>query len=84
VFDHNDYWFSAPDGLDYRLVWGRGYYLEAKKLFGFDPKAGANFFVQVGEGDGSILIAGCRVHYAVRSDHPPKNLIVYIPPSERV
>lgn len=79
-----DDWFTAPDGADYNRAWGRCTILEAKRLFGFDPKAGANYFVQVGSGEGAALIAGCRIHYAVlTSVAPPGAGRCYIPPSER-
>lgn len=80
-----DDWFTAPDGGDYKMTWGTTRCHEAKRLFGFDPKAGANFFLLVGEGDGAMLIAGCRVHYAFASDAPPPAQLsrCYVPPSDR-
>lgn len=79
-----DDWFAAPDGVDYKGAWGRVVVHNAKELFGFDPKAGAAYFLQVGEGEGAVLIAGCKLHYAVLSSKPPHGSArCYIPPSER-
>lgn len=79
-----DDWFTASDGGEYNRVWGRVKVFQAKELFGFDPKAGANFFVQVGHGEGAVLIAGCRIHYATLCPQCP-NLPgkCFVPPSER-
>lgn len=66
-----DGWFYAPDGQNYRAVWGIADFTTTKESMGFNPIKSTNWFVKVGEGEGSILIAGCQIHYAVRCDNKP-------------
>lgn len=66
-----DGWFFAPDGQNYRAVWGEAEYVTTKEAMGFNPIRSTNWFVKVGKGEGSILVAGCQIHYAVRSDKKP-------------
>ena len=65
-------WFIAPDGEEYRAVWGVAKCLETKETFGFTPNRNhANWVYEIGDGDGKITIAGCQVLYAIQSDKPP-------------
>lgn len=62
-------WFYAPDGKQYRAVWGtlKGIH-EAGKSLGFIPnRAHANWFVEVGD----IIIMGCQVMYLIKSEQKP-------------
>lgn len=76
-----DDWFFAPDGQQYRTAFGPVTVLRAKDLLGFEPKNSANWFAQVGYGDGAILMAGCRIHYAMLTSKPPVGSHVYIAPT---
>lgn len=66
-----DAWFIAPDGNQYRAAWGTVKIL-GDSILGLKTNRGsANWFAQVG-GDGmEIIIAGCQIHYAVRSEEAP-------------
>jgi hypothetical protein len=67
-----DHWFLAPDGEEYRGVWGKCKVVEAKEQFGFVPqRPSTNWFLQVGEGENSMILAGCQIHYAVECDKKP-------------
>lgn len=64
-------WFYGPDGESYRAVWGKAKVFEAKTVFGINPIRSTNWFMKVGEGDKSVLMAGCQIHYAMRCDKRP-------------
>lgn len=65
-------WFLAPDGEEYRAVWGKCFVTEAKESFGFVPlRPSTNWFLRVGEGENSAIVAGCQIHYAVKCDKRP-------------
>lgn len=67
-------WFYGPDGQQYRAVWGRAKVINAKEVFGVNPTHMTNWFMKIGDGDKSVLVAGCQIHYAVRSDKRPEQL----------
>lgn len=65
-------WFYAPDGDQYRAVWGTAKVLETKESFGFTPNRNhANWIYEIGDSDGKITIAGCQVLYAVECTERP-------------
>jgi hypothetical protein len=61
-----DNWFFAPDGRQYRAVFGTLKAIRtALDSLGFNPgPRSATWYVEVGR----VTIAGCQVHYAVRTD----------------
>lgn len=59
-----DDWWAAPDGQKYNAVWGLCRIIEAKELLGLKPSQSANWYLQVGENENAMFIAGCRIHYA--------------------
>lgn len=62
-------WFIAPDGKEYRAVWGELKAIhEAGKALGFIPnRAHANWFIEVG----SMIIMGCQVMYVTACPDKP-------------
>ena len=62
-------WFVAPNGQEYRAVWGTLKAIhEAGKSLGFIPnRSHANWFVEVG----NMIIMGCQVMYIVSSPEKP-------------
>lgn len=67
----NEY-FVAPDGEEYRSAWGKCVLSEAKDAFGFVPlRPSTNWFCRVGDGENSIIIAGCHIHYAIECTMRP-------------
>lgn len=66
-----DSWFYGPDGEQYRAVWGDCEVILAKEELGFVPTHGTNWFARIGRGAGSIIIAGCHIHYAIEAPEPP-------------
>jgi hypothetical protein len=61
-------WFYAPDGKQYKSVWGtlKGIH-EAGKTLGFIPnRSHANWFIEIG----NMTIMGCQVLFVVLCDKP--------------
>lgn len=59
-----DNWFYAPDGRQYRAVFGtlRGVHT-AEKTLGVRPNGkSSNWYLEIG----NLVIAGCQIHYALR------------------
>lgn len=61
-------WFFAPDGTEYRSVYGTLKAVhEAGKTLGFIPnRSHANWFIEIG----NMIIMGCQVMYITRTDNP--------------
>lgn len=63
-----DNWFLAPDGKQYKGVWGSVEIL-SDSFLGIKTNArSSNWFVKVGTHKNHVILAGCQVHYAVRCD----------------
>lgn len=61
-----DNWFFAPDGEMYRAVFGtvKGVFKD-EELLGVKTNArSTNWYAQIGD----AIIAGCQIHYAVKTD----------------
>ena len=63
-------WFYAPDGKQYRAVWGPLFSIsEAKDKLGFSPgRAHANWFIEIG----NMVITGCQVNYCLHCPEQPE------------
>lgn len=61
-----DDWFFAPDGNSYRAVFGTVHAVRsAEETLGIRPNGkSTNWYVEIG----NMTIAGCQVHYAVKTD----------------
>ena len=57
-------WFTAKDGQLYKAVWGKCKIHTIKDALGFEPKAGANWFIQIGPGEDTMFIMGSQINYA--------------------
>jgi len=67
-----DNYFRAPDGENYCAAWGTCYLKKIDQVLGFTPiRPSTNWFLKVGSGDHYIIIAGCQIHYVMRSECPP-------------
>ena len=67
-----DCYFIAPDGEEYRAVWGVCRIVTTEQAFGFTPaRPSTNWFLQVGEGERQVVVAGCQIHYCVRCAERP-------------
>lgn len=72
-----DDWFFAADGQNYRVAFGPVTIIDAKEVLGLAPKNSANWYAQVGFGDGAVLLAGCRIHSAIITRTKPSGVHVY-------
>lgn len=70
-----DHWFVAPDGEQYRSAWGECYLKNIQEVFGFNPaNPSTNWYLSIGKEGKEIIIAGCQIHYAIRSEEKPFNV----------
>lgn len=61
-----DNWFTAPDGKDYKAVFGtiKGV-VNAKEALGITVNArSTDWYLEIG----NMVIAGCQIHYIVKTD----------------
>jgi hypothetical protein len=59
-------WFFAPDGQQYRAVWGKVLIVDDKLALGIKTNTkSTNWYAVVGDGDKRAIIAGCQIKYAV-------------------
>lgn len=67
-----DNWFFAPDGRQYRAVWGKVNVFSSDDTLGIKTNMrSTNWYVIVGEGNKQVVIAGCQVHYATMCNEQP-------------
>ena len=67
-----DNWFMAPDGYEYRSVWGEARVVEANEALGIKTNRNStNWYVKIGSEKNHMILAGCQIHYAARCDHEP-------------
>jgi hypothetical protein len=61
-----DNWFTAPDGMQYRNVFGtaRGIYSADDTLGLTTNRNSTNWYVSIG----NMIIAGCQIHYVIQTD----------------
>ena len=68
-----DAWFFAPDGNMYRAAWGE-VEIFTDEILGIKTNRNAtNWFAKVGSEDNHIIIAGCQIHYSIRSEQRPNS-----------
>lgn len=66
-----DNWFFAPDGLQYRAVWGEVEIIEDSQLGLKTNRNSTNWYAKIGEEGKEVVVAGCQIHYAVKCDKMP-------------
>ncbi len=66
-----DDWFYAPDGQNYKAVFGtvRAILNDADTLGIKTNAKSTNWYLAIG----NMLVAGCQIHYAIRTDECSKN-----------
>ena len=71
-----DDWFYAPDGKQYKAVWGNIEVLD-DSIWGIKTNRNAsNWYAKIGSEDKHVIIAGCQIHYSVKCDEKPNTDIV--------
>ena len=68
-----DEWFIAPDGLKYKSVYGDVEVLQDNILGIKTNRMASNWFIKVSGTSESMIIAGCQIHYAIRTDQINKD-----------
>ena len=66
-----DAFFFAPDGKQYRAVWGEVLILPDSVLGVKTNEKSSNWYVRVGSEQEHVILAGCQIHYAVKVDQCP-------------
>ena len=66
-------WFLAPDGREYRAAWGNVEILDDSILGIKTNRNSSNWYAKVGTKDNHVIIAGCQINYAVRSEKKPSD-----------
>ena len=66
-----DSWFIAPDGKQYKAVWGDVTILDDSFLGIKTNRAATNWFAKVGEENKHVIVAGCQIHYACKAEFKP-------------
>ena len=63
-----DNWFFAPDGQNYRAVWGtiKGIRQDSEVLGLKTNARSTNWYIEIG----NMIVAGCQIHYAVECAAP--------------
>lgn len=68
-----DAWFYGPDGKQYRSVWGE-VKMVSDAILGIKTNVrSSNWFAKVGTEENHVIVAGCQIHYAVKSETKPNN-----------
>lgn len=66
-----DNWFYAPNGRQYKSVWGEVEVFEDSILGIKTNRNASNWYIKVGSLENHIIVAGCQIHYAVRCENKP-------------
>ncbi|HET8839729.1 MAG TPA: hypothetical protein VFM82_12135 [Flavobacteriaceae bacterium] len=66
-----DNFFTAPDGKEYNAVWGNVEILEDSFLGVKTNARSSNWYAKIGSENKHVIIAGCQIHYAVKSEKEP-------------
>lgn len=65
-------WFYAPDGKCYRVVWGKIKICKDEETLGIKTNSkSANWYAIVGQGEKTVIVAGCQILYACISQEKP-------------
>lgn len=61
-----DNWFLAPDGKQYKAAHGtvKGVMSDSETLGIQTNRHSSNWYLEIG----NLIIAGCQIHYAIKSD----------------
>lgn len=66
-----DAWFYGPDGKQYKGVWGE-VRIVSDAILGIKTNVrSSNWFAKVGTEDNHVIVAGCQIHYACKSENKP-------------
>ena len=66
-----DSWFWAPNGQQYKAVWGDVEIVEDTFLGLKTNRMSTNWFAKIGSEDNHVIVAGCQIHYAIKCNAKP-------------
>ena len=66
-----DSWFYGADGIQYKAVWGEVKITTDDVLGVKTNSKSSNWYAKVSGEKNHIIIAGCQIHYAVKTDKKP-------------
>lgn len=66
-----DNWFIAPDGKEYKAVWGTVEILNDNILGITTNRNSTNWYAKVGSDKKHVIVAGCQIHYATLCNEKP-------------
>lgn len=69
-----DAWFYAPDGKQYKSVWGEIEILSDSILGVKTNVRSSNWFAKIGSKDKHVIVAGCQIHYACKCENQPETI----------
>jgi len=71
-----DAWFYAPDGKQYKAVWGE-VKIVSDEILGIKTNVrSSNWYAKVGTDENHVIVAGCQIHYACKSNNQPNISLV--------
>lgn len=68
-----DSYFIAPNGSQYKSVWGEIEILSDSFLGVQTNRNATNWYAKIGSEKDHVIVAGCQIHYAVKSDKEPNS-----------
>jgi len=66
-----DNWFLAPDGKQYKAIWGDVEIIEDYFLGVKTNRNSSNWFAKISGNTLHVIIAGCQIHYAIQCNNKP-------------
>ena len=68
---NTDNWFIAPDGKEYKAVWGQVEILSDSILGVSTNRNATNWYAKIGSDTNHVIVAGCQIHYATLCNEKP-------------
>jgi len=66
-----DKWFYAPNGNQYRAIWGR-VQIVSDSILGIKTNShSTNWYAVIGSDGKEVIVAGCQINYALRCEARP-------------
>jgi len=64
-------WFMAPDGEQYKAIYGNCQIIQTKEALGFNPTRSVNWILEIKGETEEATIGGCQINYAFKCKKPP-------------
>lgn len=75
-----DKWFMAPNGQEYKYIYGNAHFRTTENILGFNPEKSTNWILDFGD----VIIMGCQIHYISICKNELKKEIVRVYRSEQI